>query len=124
MLYSPPTHESTKIRIEELSVLGDGWLDGEQGCAIDKDGLYWLQSKLLCFDERLLPWVFPSIDPDFDVLLEWTTERKNEISLWVNVKTKRSELHILSLHPDFNNELLLDMSHDESWEWVQRRING
>ncbi|CCQ96694.1 hypothetical protein CULT_480023 [[Clostridium] ultunense Esp] len=58
-------------RLEELSLLKDGWFDGE-GKALDKNGIKWFADLFTRFypDELPLPYVFPTIEGD--IRLEWS----------------------------------------------------
>jgi hypothetical protein len=118
----PATYQSVRDRIAELSQLEDGWFDGEQGVAANPEGLRWLQDRLLAFGEFLLPWVFPSSDPEFDVSLEWLMGDW-EVSLWVNTKTKYGEWYSFDVDGGSGfYEYCCDLSMEESWQKIEKDL--
>lgn len=115
-----PTYQDIKDRIVELDQLEDGWLDGEQGKSIDKEGLVWLQGKLLGFKEELLPWVFPSSYQAFDVVFEWTIGAW-EISLWIDVISKQADWY--GDHINGNSTFWnYDLSQEEAWDSIKQDL--
>jgi hypothetical protein len=110
----PVTHQSTRDRIEELRLLEQGWLDGEQGSPANQDGLTWLKDELWYLEESFLPWIFPTVEEE-DVLLEWSINYY-EISLWINTKTKHGHWYSFNVgDADDFKEYDLDLSTKESW---------
>lgn len=107
------SYKSTENRIEELRKLEAGWLDGDQGSVANQEGLSWLQEKLFCFEECLLPWIFPTVEEE-DILLEWSIG-DYEIGLWINTKTKQGSWYSFSIDTCDFEEHSLDLSIKESW---------
>lgn len=100
-------------RIEEISRLEDGWLNGE-GKAPSKTNLFWF---INIFEDNfktslVLPHLYPTIDGGLQA--EWSS-LKAEISLKVDLENKAGKIHILELTNDNEIENSFDLSKEESW---------
>lgn len=103
-----------RSRIEVLTHLKDGWLNG-QGKAITKPKL---SEFTRLFESNYspdlpLPYLFPTIDGNIQA--EWSNEQF-EISLHVDLENLASQMHILDLDSKQGLELDFDLSMVEGWE--------
>lgn len=80
-------------RLEALSLLSDGWLDGA-GRAPNKEGLAWLSHAWTTHwpGDKVLPYVYPT--PEGGIQAEWTF-KVTGVELDLNLLTKRGTLTIL-----------------------------
>ena len=104
-----------RSRLDELRRLEDGWLDGD-GKAPGSDELEWLAAGFDRHypDDLPLPHLYPT--PEGGVQAEWSLS-ENEISLEVNLVTRRADWHRLDVetHADFARALDLDNENDRTW---------
>ncbi|MCO5250955.1 MAG: hypothetical protein M9949_05990 [Candidatus Kapabacteria bacterium] len=114
------THKSEKpldlsSRLTELSFLKSGWLDGEIGNAIDKDGLEWL---IEAFETNYnsealpLPATFPT--PEGNIQFEWSVN-DYEVSLKVEIPTKKAEFYAIQITTESETAHDLDLDKPEAW---------
>ena len=111
-------------RLDELSRLEDGWLNGE-GKALSPDGLRWLAE---CFDryfseELQLPCLCPTVDGG--IYAEWLLEPLN-LSLEIDLESHRAHWHAMDFSDDSYTEENIDLNRLGSWNWLceQIRQNG
>ena len=108
-----------KTRIEELrSLKGDE--------ALDPDGLDWFEEE---FDTNFFP---PYLYPNGmgGVRLEWVSvyfngvvwEYPAELSLDIDLKTKRAFWHEWVKESDMDASKELDLSDDADWVWLEDRL--
>ena len=102
-------------RLEELALLRQGWLDGDQGEPLSEEGLVWLAE---CFEsyfnseEVPLPAAFPT--PEGNVQLEWTFERR-EVSLEVNLTSKGANYFELDITTNTTKCEELNLAIEADW---------
>ena len=108
-------------RLDELSQLQDGWLDGE-GKAPPPKGIKWLAD---CFDryfldELQLPYLCPT--EDGGICAEWPLDPLN-LSLEINLESHRGYWHAM----DFTNDTFIekediDLNQPASWNWLCEQL--
>ncbi len=108
------------MRLEELSRLADGWLDGE-GKAPSQDGLKWLTEY---FDryysgELQLPYLCPT--EEGGICAEWPLDAAN-ISLEINLENRHGDWHAMDVANNSFTEKDLDLSEVDSWNWLCEQI--
>lgn len=100
-------------RIAELSLLKDGWLDG-QGSALDSDKLHLAGTQ---FRTRLDPTLPPPfLYPTFEGNLraEWSLD-KAEVSVDINLGNLVGQYSALDISSGDSSEQTLDLTEDVSW---------
>jgi hypothetical protein len=107
-------------RLNELSKLEDGWLEGD-GFAPIQSGLEWLT---LAFDtyyppDSPLPYVYPT--PEGNIRAEWSIG-SNEISLEVDLVTHVADYHILDLATDREASDTLNLETESGWQSLASKI--
>ncbi|WP_028986468.1 hypothetical protein [Thermicanus aegyptius] len=109
-------------RLEELSLLKDGWFDGE-GKALDKNGIKWFTDLFTRFypDELPLPYVFPTIEGD--IRLEWSIG-PYEASLELNLNSHEGYWHVLNIENDQVEERELFLDKEKDWKFISERIES
>ena len=111
-------------RVVELSMLEDGWLDGE-GVAPDTDGLAWLNFSLHVhrFDQGLLqPYLYPS--QDGSVGCEWSVG-DYECEIEVDLKRRVGIWSAVDPTGDAQTEEReLDLEDAGSWGWLNERLRS
>ncbi|GGG09051.1 hypothetical protein GCM10011344_07070 [Dokdonia pacifica] len=101
-------------RLDELSQLKDGWLNGE-GTKLSKEALKWFELKFETFIEALEVNTYAYPTPDGNLQLEWSNEDL-DIELVVNLETKTSDLQIINhTNPSNETNIILELSEDDSW---------
>jgi hypothetical protein len=109
-------------RLEELAQLKSGWLDGQYGEPLDADALEKIGKDFDQFydSENLpLPATFPT--PEGNLQFEWSL-MNNEISLLVDLKSKKGEY--VALNTENQQEVIeqLDLTNYEAWETLNHLI--
>jgi len=109
-------------RLEEISTIEDGWLDGE-GIAPKKDNLDWFSNMFEGnFDKNLpLPFIFPT--PEGGIQAEWTINQ-HEISLTINLDSKDSYYHELNFSNDQEDEDKFNLNNTEDWRKLNLKLNN
>lgn len=107
-------------RLDEFRAMQDGWLDGE-GLAPSHAGLDWLSSALERHfpSDAPLPYTYPT--PAGGVQLEWSLGRR-EISLEIDLATRRAQWHWADLDSDADAEAELNLDDAAGWEWLGAEI--
>lgn len=101
-------------RLDELSQLKDGWLNGE-GTKLSKEALKWFELKFETFIEALEVNTYAYPTPNGNLQLEWSNENL-DIELVVNLETKTSDLQIINhTNPSNETNIILELSVDDSW---------
>jgi hypothetical protein len=115
-------HEPLDIakRLNELSQLEHGWLDGD-GKALDTKELQWLTA---CFDRFFwsgvpLPYLCPTIEGG--IFAEWVSETKDN-SLEINLNQHTGHWHSLNHQDQTFTEQDLDLNSNDSWNWLCEQI--
>ena len=112
------------MRIEELRLLKDGWLDGN-GVALSPDGLDWLARTFDSNDPNgmTLPYLFPT--PEGRVLAEWSLKSWSwSPSLEIDLATKRGEWHALNIDTNEEASKELDLKDTNAWAWLAEQIRA
>jgi hypothetical protein len=101
------------LRLEQIAVLKDGWLDGK-GNAPDKDKIAWLADMFDAhFDGDLpLPYLYPTAEGG--VQAEWTMNDW-EVSLEIDLETKQAEYQALNLKDDSCSQFTFTLDNREGW---------
>lgn len=109
-------------RIEELSALQNGWLDGE-GVAPALEGLRWFQHAFeQNYDVKLiLPRLYPTAEGGIQA--EWTCPNK-EISLEVQLASKRASYQALDTVSLVSDDLDIDLSSDGGWKVLNEHLEN
>ena len=110
------------IRIDELKLLKEGWLDGK-GVPPARQGLDWLETSfdVLYPADVALPYLFPT--PEGRVLAEWLLSPWSP-SVEIDIVAKSGDWHALNLETDAEDTRTLDLSNPTDWEWLAERIRG
>ena len=108
------------IRLEEFSKLQDGWLDGE-GKAFAQSELLWFSKTFESnYDTQLtLPRLYPTAEGGIQA--EWASENV-EISLEVNLLTKKAEYQSLDVINNTSREISIDLSQEEGWKELNETL--
>jgi hypothetical protein len=107
-------------RLADLKKIKDGWLDGA-GRAPSHEGLDWLARVLKDRYPNYLPRPYAYPVPDGGVQLEWSA-RHEEMSLEVDLESRRGYWHSLDLKTSQEEERELSLTDDVDWSWVIRRL--
>jgi hypothetical protein len=107
-------------RLTELSLLQDGWLNGE-GCVLSRDGLLRLGKSFdALFDAGLpLPFLYPT--PEGEVQAEWSVNDW-AVTVEVDLATLQGEYQALNLKTDFCDERTLDLSVPDGWSQLNMAL--
>ena len=103
-------------RLDEFRDMQDGWLDGE-GVAPTQDGIDWLSDAFArnYRADALLPFTYAM--PSGGVQFEWSLGNL-EVSLEVDLSTRRAVWHWLDMDTSRDFERELDLTVARSWEWL------
>ncbi len=112
-------------RLDELRVLEDGWLEG-RGKAPDGTALDWLAAAFAASypDDLALPYLYPTAEGGIQT--EWTLG-KNEITLAIDLASRKAEWHSVNLDSGDEQEQTVDLGSPDGWQWVAenvRRLGG
>ena len=109
-------------RLEEISTLENGWLNGE-GIAPKKDDLDWFSNMFEGnFDKNLpLPFIFPT--PDGGLQAEWAFNQY-DISLAINLDSKDSNYHELNFSNDQEVMDKFSLKDPEDWRKLNFKLNN
>jgi len=107
-------------RLEELSALPDGWLEG-RGQAPPQAGLDWLGRAFDRYypEDLPLPYLYPT--EEGGVQAEWTLGPQ-ETTLEIDLSTHRGQWHRLNLDTDEDEVKDLDLDDTEAWSWVAEQL--
>ena len=109
-------------RVAELSLLRDGWLDGD-GNALNQHGL---RTAGLLFRTRYdpalpPPYLYPTIEGDLRA--EWSLEAA-EVSLDINLSSLAGTYNALLVPAGQSTDLALDLSADEGWQHLNEALRA
>lgn len=110
------------MRIGELLVLKDGWLDGA-GTAPNPSGLEWLRKDLTeqWPDEVALPFLYPTAEGG--IRAEWSSADW-EISAEIDLVSKQAEFLAAHLNDGTDDETAISLNTPAGWksaaEWVAK----
>ena len=109
-------------RLDEISLLEDGWLNGE-GIAPKKHELEWFLNMFEGnFDKNLpLPFIFPT--PEGGIQTEWSFQNY-EISLKIDFESKDANYHELNFLDDSEVEEKFTLDNPQSWEKLNSKLNN
>jgi len=107
-------------RVAELSLLKDGWLDG-QGSALDPDGLRRAGTQFrTCLDPKIPPpFLYPT--PEGELRAEWSLATA-EVSLDINLASLVGQYSALDVATGESIEQTLDLTQDESWATLNQDL--
>ncbi|MFN5308618.1 MAG: hypothetical protein ACK5C0_04085 [Candidatus Kapaibacterium sp.] len=111
-------------RLEELTQLTQGWLDGEQGETLDLEGAQWLGTKFDQYydSENLpLPATFPT--PEGNIQFEWSINN-HEVSVNVDLISKLAEFYTFNIQNKSEIAENLDLKTNEAWVRLNQLIRG
>lgn len=111
-----------QARLEELAYLPDGWLDGEQGKSLNNEALRWLGDTFensFNTEKLPLPATFPT--PSGDIQFEWSFN-DNEISLEVNLTTKKAVFYAINITNNIEDTEELDLSIADDWNKLNQKM--
>lgn len=103
-----------EVRLEELSLLEDGWLNGK-GKALSKEKIKIVSEYFYKFynDNLPLPYLYPTAEAGLQA--EWNINNW-DISLEIDLDNLTAELHALNLYKDDEQELSMTLAEDHSWK--------
>jgi len=111
------------LRLEQIGLLRDGWLDGK-GLAPQKEGLRWMAKVFDAnFDADLpLPHIYPT--PEGGVQAEWNLGDWS-VSLEIDLATRKGSYQALNVqNSDECSELEFDLSETEGWSQLNTVLKG
>lgn len=111
-----------QARLDDLSLLTEGWLDGEQGKSLNTEALKWLGDTFdMSFNaEKLpLPATFPT--PSGNIQFEWSFN-DYEISLEVNLDTKKAVFYALNIKNNSEDTEELNLSISDDWNKLNQNM--
>jgi hypothetical protein len=109
-------------RLEELTQLAQGWLDGEQGELLDIEAAKWLGEKFDQYydsDNLPLPATFPT--PDGNIQFEWSIN-DHEVSVAVDLTSKLADFYALNIQNQKEMAESLALKADEAWVRLNQLI--
>lgn len=109
-------------RLEELTQLPQGWLDGEQGEPIDMKEANWLGEKFdQYFDSENLPLpaTFPTAEGN--IQFEWSIN-SHEIAIAVDLNSKQADLYALNTVNQHEIAETLDLNTNKAWARLNHLI--
>jgi hypothetical protein len=106
-------------RLDELGLLQNNWIEGAK--APSRTGLNWFQHE---FDQRFdgglpSPHIYPTVSGG--IQLEWSDD-DSEVTVEVNVATKKALWHLVSLDDEEDEERTLDLGLPGDWSWLNNRL--
>ena len=109
-------------RLEDLSKLKDGWLDGK-GIAPSAGGLKWLDETFgVNYESSLpLPHLYPTAEGGIQA--EWALNNW-EISLDINIASKIADFQGVNLKTHEEEEGSYDLSKTEAWDAINSAIRN
>ena len=109
-------------RLEEFSVLRDGWLEGH-GVVPRSEGIKWLSNIFDQYfpDDLILPYLYPT--EDGQIQAEWSI-KFNEISLEINLETHQGHWHCLNMNTQIDESQTLNLDNKEQWDWIAEKIKA
>jgi hypothetical protein len=109
------------LRLEEISELKDGWLDGK-GIAPSPEKLRELATLFEThFDTSLkLPHLYPTAEGGIQA--EWSLPNDWEVTLEIDLNTKAASYQAVSLKTKYSQDLELDLSSDLAWKTLNELL--
>ncbi len=117
---SPLDPLDTTLRLEQITQLKNGWLDGE-GVAPAKAKLNWLATA---FDtdfspELPLPYLYPT--PEGGIQAEWSLHDWS-VTLEINLETQIGEYQALNLKDQTSTDLQFHLGEPSGWEQLNQAL--
>lgn len=112
--------ESTRIRIDYLRNMSDGWLDGD-GYAPSKEGLDWLEGWLEGLPSTPHPYIYPMFDGGIQI--EWT-RGDWELSLEIDLAQRKGSWHGLNMSSDEEEMRDLNLTEMEDNLWIVAKLQS
>lgn len=108
-------------RIESLSQLQEGWLDGE-GKPFNSNDLDWLMLSFIDHypEELPLPYIYPTLEGC--IRAEWTIN-STDISLEIDPSYRNGEWHSLNFDNGKENSETIDLSVAQGWMRLTKNLN-
>lgn len=103
-------------RLDEFRDMQDGWLDGD-GIAPTQTGIDWLSDAFARNYRKDAPLPFTYAMPSGGVQFEWSLGNL-EVSLEVDLSTRRAVWHWLDMDTSRDYERELDLAVAANWEWL------
>ncbi|WP_328985844.1 OB-fold nucleic acid binding domain-containing protein [Thiorhodovibrio winogradskyi] len=110
------------FRLEELSALKPGWLDG-RWTAVSSQGLHWLAGAFEhYYDTDLpLPYLYPTAEGE--IRAEWSFDH-HEVSLDVDLETKRGLFHALDLVAETDKAFQAALDSEDGWSLLNQALRS
>lgn len=117
-----PLAVDIEVRLEELSLLDNGWLNGK-GKALDKEKTKLVSEYFYSFynDSLPLPYLYPTAEGGLQA--EWHINDW-DISLEIELVSLSAELHVLNLISDEEKELSLKLAEPKDWYALNEMLEG
>jgi len=114
--------QDVTLRLEELSMLDDGWLDGE-GVALHREKLLRLAGMFdRNFDSELpLPYLYPT--PEGRIRAEWSLGTW-ETTLDLDIDGFEGTFQVVNMADADTRELLLPLSDQDGWKRLNSELKG
>jgi len=108
-------------RIDELRFLKEGWLDGKNGVAFDKQDLDWFSEIFEKYfsSDLPLPYIYPV--PEGGLVLEWSIA-DHDVSLEVLFFERTAQWHDYDLISDKEDVKLFDLKLRNDWEEFMNQL--
>ena len=108
------------LRLEQISALNEGWLDGK-GLAPPKDKLDWLAKAFDSnYDSDLpLPYLYPTTEGG--VQAEWNLNDWS-VSLEINLDNQQGEYQALNLKDQTCTELQISLADSNGWNQLNQAL--
>ena len=102
-------------RLDELRLLEDGWLFGNDGKAPCKKGLDWLEEafRLYYTGKAPPPYLYPTSWGGISA--EWDIE-PFDISLEINLSTKQAEWHSMHVETFISSTEDINLTDEQGWQ--------
>jgi hypothetical protein len=107
-------------RITELSLLKDGWMDG-QGSALNPERLRLAGMKFRTRLDPALPPPFLYPTPEGDLRAEWSLDAA-EVSIDISLANLVGQYSALDVSSGESTEETLDLTQDESWTTLNQTL--
>jgi hypothetical protein len=107
-------------RLEALSVLQDGWLNGK-GKAPSKEGLKWFLSAFETHFASVLPLPHLYPTPEGGIQAEWSFQDW-EVSLAVNLDSKHADMQSLRLSNGISQDVTLNLAIADDWQRLNHAL--
>jgi hypothetical protein len=107
-------------RVAELSLLKDGWLDG-QGSALDPERLRLIGTQFRTRLDPTLPPPFLYPTPEGDLRAEWSLDAA-EVSVDISLANLVGQYSALDISSGKSTDETFDLTQDESWTTLNQTL--